>query len=673
MPKEKIEIGTPGVKRALNKFDALRAISEFIWNGFDAGASRVDIEYDANEIGFISELRIIDNGSGIPYPELEKKFRPFLHTNKVIDPTLMQHGPSAIHGKNGIGRLTFFKFARHAEWETTYAFAPEQYMSYKIEVHSDGLNTYFSSPEDSAIGPTHTIVRFTDLLDITDYSFDLIKEYLACEFAWFLELKSPFERVIFINDEPLEYAHLIGDRDEAQIRIKDVDFDIRYVRWNERLHDEYSRYYFIDSQNHEKAKKHTTLNNKGDTFYHSVYVHSVYFDLIKDAVVLPDAEDNGNQPQLPHFDIEREAIFKELLKKLDEYLRKKRKPFLRKRATRYVKELEADGVLPEFSDDVWDQIRKKELTEVIQDVYEADPRVFSGLNIQQKQAFIRLLGLVMDSSERDSLLEIISEVVNLESKERRELAKVLQTTRLSNVVAAIKMISDRFVAVDELKKMVYDSSFGANERDHLQTHIERHYWLFGEEYHLVTAAEPDFEEALRRFVYLLYGETKPRKIDHRDKNKEMDIFAVRQLPQVHEISNIVLELKHPNITLGEKELLQVKRYMSVIVEQPEFNASNMNWAFYLVGNDYDSDIAGELESAEAHNERHLIYKRGKYKIYVLKWSEIITNFQLRHQFILDRLKLERDKLATMNTSADEILANGFKNTASLKEAIATHP
>jgi len=672
MAKEKIEIGTQGVKRALNKFDSLQAISEFIWNGFDAGASNIDVQYDANEMGFISELRIIDNGSGIKYPELSERFRPFLYSNKVIDPSLMQHGPSAIHGKNGIGRLTFFKFARNAKWETTYAVNAKQFKKYTIEIQSDNLNTFSAQPESSASGPTGTVARFTDL-EITDYNFESIKDYLASEFAWFLELKSPYERIITINGETLDYEFLVGERDTTNFTIEDIEFFARYVRWDERLRDEYSRYYFIDSANHEKAKKHTTLNNKGDNFYHSVYVHSNYFDSLKDVVILPDSNGDGNQPYLPLTEIEHEDIFKELLKSLDEYLRKRRRPFLRKRASKFVKDLEKEGAFPEFSPDLWDQHRKTELREVIQEIYETDPRVFSGLNSQQKQAFVQLFSLAMDSSERDSLLEIISQVVSLESKERKELAKILRTTRLSNVVATIKLVSDRFVAVDELKKMVYNPSFGANERDHLQTHIERHYWLFGEQYHLVTAAEPDFEQALRRFVFYLYGDTKPRSIDHPDKNKEMDIFAVRWLPMVNEINNIVLELKHPSVILGEKELRQVKKYMSVILEQSEFNASNMNWEFYLVGNDYNSEISGELESAKANGEKHLVFKRTNYKIYVMKWSEVITNFELRHKFILDKLKLERDKLAKINSSADDILTHGHNNTASLQESIVEQP
>lgn len=109
------------------------------------------------------------------------------------------------------------------------------------------------------------------------------------------------------------------------------------------------------------------------------------------------------------------------------------------------------------------------------------------------------------------------------------------------------------------------------------------FWIFGEEYNIVTESEPDFEEVLTRYIDKVHqsknGKSKSRrnkqKIDHPDKNKEMDIFAFRQSFEHNLIENIVVELKHPNIKLGEIELSQVKTYMNVITEQPMFNAPNM--------------------------------------------------------------------------------------------------
>lgn len=282
---------------------------------------------------------------------------------------------------------------------------------------------------------------------------------------------------------------------------------------------------------------------------------------------------------------------------------------------------------------------------------------------------VRLFYLAINSSERDSLLDVLSQVVNLEKKDREELSVILKSAQLANIIATMSMINDRFKAVDELKQLAWNKSFEANERDHLQTHIEQHYWLFGEQYHLVTAAEPKFEEALRRYVYILQGENKPRTIDHPDKLKEMDIFAVRIMPLMDEIHNIVVELKHPDIVLGEDELSQVKRYMRVILDQPEFNASNMRWNFYLVGNEYDDYIAGEINNARTHGEKHLAFSQSdqRYKIYVMRWSEVITNFELRHKFLLEKLKLERQKLSTDKTSADEILASRPNSAAYVTE------
>lgn len=98
----------------------------------------------------------------------------------------------------------------------------------------------------------------------------------------------------------------------------------------------------------------------------------------------------------------------------------------------------------------------------------------------------------------------------------------------------------------------------ANEVDHLQTMIEKHYWLFGEEYSLVTAEEPNFEEALRRYLYILEDDEKKVEMEAKNKRKQMDIFAVKRNVNNGKIENIVVELKHTtNVKLGKKQLDQV--------------------------------------------------------------------------------------------------------------------
>lgn len=666
----KIEIANPGIKNTLKKFSAYQALAEFIWNGFDAGATVVDVQFEQNEIGYVSELRVVDNGSGIELEQLDKKFTPFLHSNKPVDPATTQHSPSSVHGKNGIGRLTFFKFATSAEWSTIYQNRVGKLKKYKIRVDAERLNFHKSNDEIDVDDATGTSVRFLNIFGLFESGLEGLGEYLVSEFAWLLELNAP-KRTILVNGMPICHESLVADRGDFEKEIQGVTFAVRFVRWSDNLHREYSRYYFIDSNDKEKWKRTTSLNNKGDSFYHSVYVKSKHFDSFNFSNLPGEDEAGQDQTSLDFTEIKKDDVFKELMSHLDLYLRQKRRPFLKKKSKLFVSSLEKDKAFPPFTADPWDQLRKSQLQDVMREIYEVEPRIFNGLSKQQTQTMVQLFSLAMDSSERNNLLEVIAQVVSLDAKDRSDLAEILKTTHLSHVISTIKLIEDRLKAIDELKEMVFCEEFGANEKDHLQTHIERHYWIFGEQYHLVTAEEPKFDEALRKYTVYLTGVETGEKVDHEDKYREMDIFAVRVMHELDQINNIVVELKHPKITLGEKELRQVKKYLSVIFSEPMFNASNRTWDFYLVGKDFDGYIVGEMDSNKNHGEKHLVYKRSSpnYRIFDLRWSEIFANFEIKHKYLLEKLKMERDKISTPNNHADDILVEGQHNSALMPGAI----
>ena len=99
----------------------------------------------------------------------------------------------------------------------------------------------------------------------------------------------------------------------------------------------------------------------------------------------------------------------------------------------------------------------------------------------------------------------------------------LKNFSLSNITKTINLLKDRFAAIEDLKQLVFNSELKANEVDHIQKMIERHYWIFGEQYNLVTAAEPNFEEALRRYMHYLHKEYDDNGIEHPDKLKQMKL------------------------------------------------------------------------------------------------------------------------------------------------------
>ncbi|MBL8165267.1 MAG: ATP-binding protein [Anaerolineae bacterium] len=667
---EQIRITVPGIKKSLKTYDCKKSLSEYIWNGFDAGASSVHLDYTDNGIGGITHLTVTDNGSGINYHTLNKTFEPFFESQKDFD-AKVRNKVSAVRGKNGVGRLTFFKFSSEARWHTTFGNGNGQRQRFTITVQSDTLNRYQSSELESVSSETGTSVEFLGLFEVTTFQFqNEVTPYLKREFGWFLALNKPRRFQILINGEELDYGDIVGEANDFEEKIGQEIFFVRYIRWNTSLNKEYSRFYFIGSDDRERYKEATTLNNKGDGFYHSLFVKSKYFDTVE-TLFFSDMPHEEDQPTL--LGMERsDKVLRELRARLNHYLHTKRQPFLKASADKLIDSFEREGVFPDYRSNGWELYRHNQLEEFVRGLYQVEPRIFQKLSLEQKKTFTHMLNLIMAEGERESLLEILREIINLSPDDMAMLAEILKTSHLSGVIKTIRLIEDRYRAVKQLQSLVFTKELRADEPHHIQKMVESHYWLFGEQYHLVTAAEQKFEEALRRHTYLLYGEKSSRKIQHVDKNKEMDVFMVRQLTTGERlINNIVVELKNPSVRIGEKELNQVKTYMRVILDQPEFNAANMTWEFYLVGNEFDTTgyIEGELENAQSHGERSLVYKAKQYRIYVKTWSEVFTDFELRHKFLMEKLQLERDKIAATEESADAIVESQMLNTSTQPKTI----
>jgi hypothetical protein len=453
-----------------------------------------------------------------------------------------------------------------------------------------------------------------------------------------LELNKAKNYSIIINGEPLDYTQNILDfQNDIEIIYEpsNTKFKIKYIQWEHSLNKEYSKYYFLKENEIEVYKDYTTLNKKGDEFFHSVYISSNFFNNFN----FNSNEDENNKTLFVNTKSSPE--YKYLIKEVNKILHEKRKPYLRNYALKLVEKYEQDGVMPVYKNEWEKKYKKSQLEETIIGLYRAQPKLFASLNIDQKKTFVRLLDLLLDSNEHESIFKIIDEIVELEPEERQDLSNLFKTTKLNRIINTIKLIEDRYKTINLLKELVFNPDLKANEVDHLQKIIENHYWIFGEQYHLVTAAEPKFEEALRRYHYLLYQEDIDKKIEHPNKYKEMDIFACRQNILSNRIENIVIELKHPNIKLGRNQYIQVDKYLETILSKPEFNALNMSWEFYLIGNDFDGSgfIERQVETNANHGIPSLIHwhDKGRVKVYAKKWSEVFADFEIKHNFLDEKL------------------------------------
>ena len=139
------------------------------------------------------------------------------------------------------------------------------------------------------------------------------------------------------------------------------------------------------------------------------------------------------------------------------------------------------------------------------------------------------MNLLLDTDERENILSILNSIVSISTEERVQLAQTLRTTSLSRILRTIKMIKNRCEVVEQLRNLVFDLKKFSTEREHIQLAIEDNYWLFGEQFHLVSADET-FEKALSNYLYVLDGEEKKEQINSPEHNRRWsDLVALETM------------------------------------------------------------------------------------------------------------------------------------------------
>ncbi|MDD4494609.1 MAG: ATP-binding protein [Eubacteriales bacterium] len=435
-----VQITAKRIRNSLKRYNALDSVAEYVWNGFDANASIVELTINENILQSISDIEIKDNGHGINRDELDAKFTPFFQSEKVYDPNVKH---SATHGKNGVGRLTFFTFCNKSSWSTVFK-KEQNNFHYNIDIDSNFLEKY----EPTDIIPTQdqlgTKVSFYGI-DNKELSIDSIKDFLIKEFCWFLELHKEDKYKIIINGMELDYSPIINARDTVTLFYNDnkMEFTIDFVCWNNKL-NEYSKYYYIKSDGTELSKENTTLNNKGDSFYHSVYIKSILFDDFNLRTDISEGQQSFAGMKNRQSD---EYIF--LMREVNSFLRDKRRPFLKENVSKIIDELDIISAFPRFDQaNIFDQFRKSEIESMVSSIYVAQPKIFSNLNKEQKKTFIRLLDLTMQSGEINNLFNILLEIIEMDPSEREDLSELLQFTHMSSISKTINLIKDRYQAID---------------------------------------------------------------------------------------------------------------------------------------------------------------------------------------------------------------------------------
>ena len=119
--------------------------------------------------------------------------------------------------------------------------------------------------------------------------------------------------------------------------------------------------------------------------------------------------------------------------------------------------------------------------------------------------------------------------------------------------------------------------------------------------------------------------------------------------------NLVVELKAPKVVLTKAVLRQIEDYMDYVRKQPLFNSQYRRWKFIAVCSAVDDDVKARYDSQKSKGKKGLVAEIDNYEVYALTWDDVFQSFDLRHAFLLDKLKMDEEAIAAeiAQTAGDE--------------------
>ena len=645
--KNKVSINDRSIESAGIPKDYKDAIAELIWNGFDAGASRVELEYDANEIEFVNQLIIRDNGNGIRYDDLSRTFGTLLDSIKNVS----YQRSSYVHGQKGKGRFSFTTFARRAQWNTVVNPEGQPY-EYSIVIHSRNKDEYeLTEPKPlTSDTPSGTEVILTNLFGITASSFhsDAFMQFLCQQFGWFLFLNRKNHFTLSINGEDLNYSNIIAEYDVRAVILDDGEedaysFDLTFIRWKTRIGDRYY-YYFLNQRKRECAKQLTSFNNNAIDFHHSVYIESDFF-----TDFLMDQEDPGSRLLGKN---QSHPVFRTLIKELHSFLGEKEQQFIQKEAaTRLVREYNVLGIMPTFGHNAFDRAKRDELESIIREVYSIQPKLFKSLRREQQKAFVGMLNLLMDSPDRTKVIDVLEQVSPLTEEERQRLVRIFSKNDAYDTSQSIKLIQERYEAVVMLQRFCESELLFEAEKTAIHDLMANNCWLLGEQYHLVTQNRLS-EDFFYKSLTILDGKKRAEK--NTEKQSRFDrpaVFVCRQHLIANGESNlygkkenILLDIKAPGYTLTQADNRQANAYLRYLIKDPQHNGAEQTWKFFLIAHEVDTYIKGQYAAQKAKGKPFMIQSLRNYEIYALTWKDLFGQFSNSHTYLLKNQAIDRNTL-----------------------------
>lgn len=74
------------------------------------------------------------------------------------------------------------------------------------------------------------------------------------------------------------------------------------------------------------------------------------------------------------------------------------------------------------------------------------------------------------------------------------------------------------------------------------------------------------------------------------------------------------------------------------------NTQLCKWRFIAVCNNVDDDVRARYATNQTKGKKGLVFSVENYELYALTWADVFKSFELRHSFLLKKLKIDQEAI-----------------------------
>lgn len=627
-------LAKPDFLKSLAAASPIAAVSELIWNGFDAKAQRVRVILEPNELSGLHAIRVLDDGDGIDWNRVNDLFGGLGDSWKAKS---YRYNGRALHGKNGKGRFRAFALGESVEWRTTYLDGKTA-KSYTITGRASHLTGFHATaPTDAQAAQLGTEVVIENLeTNLPSLTNDNAPLEITKQFAAYLTEYPGL--TLYYNGDKIDPASVQTCKDDfhlGDIELpsgKRAQVAITIIEWSVATDRVFE---LCDKSGVSLHEVPIGPQIKAPGYNFTVYVKSDYFR---------DLDRNGSLV-LQEMDHDVSEILKSVKAKVREHFRRR----ILQHRSETIQRWKDEKIYPyEDKEEVnaSEQIERQVFDILAVNVEDHLPSFDEAPSTSKKFTF-RLLAQAIRENP-DSVRTIMDEVLNLKKDEQDDLATLLQKTTLSKIITSARVVAGRLNFVEALSDLLFnkESRIRLLERDQLHKALEVESWIFKEDFNLA-GSEKTLEDALKIYIDKLGTRVDDASDDpvlrEDSKGGRIDLMlgrAIQPTQDAHEY--LVVELKRPSQKINSEVLTQIKSYAFAVAKDRRFNQKRTKWTFMVVANDMDEFAL--LETRQKDRPDGVVFQGddSSITVWAKTWSEILNDAKARLNFFSQQLDYQAD-------------------------------